>query len=270
MDLLLFFMLPALPILVAPRGWARAVAGWIMLWVGLSLIKAKSRTPSPFDDDGIGADFGDAFLIISSLAIGAALLIRWRALIYGPKAEDRGAVTRWLGDWAIPLGFLFAAAFLHWLSNRLAGTSPAWLLHVMLVLAASGFAAAMVWRSGWSFALTKATSRLGFALSAAFAVLVMWDAVQGFTMWSRAERFADGSPWCAMTYGGFEHERRALSGWDLSPLVNRHYGNWAVSKALFLTVGSGSEARSYRWYVGRFREEGRGSPECLPPAGRAA
>ncbi|HEX9931865.1 MAG TPA: hypothetical protein VGB08_03400 [Allosphingosinicella sp.] len=226
MELFLISLFPAVPILAAPRRWARAAAGWVLLGIGLMLIAVKSDTAQPFDDDGAGSALGVAIVAISTLSIVLALLIRHRALIEGPGDEDRSVVTRWLCDWAIPLGFLVAAAFLHWLSNRIAGASPAALIHILLVAGGCATAAAVLWRAGWRFGALRPAGRFGFALPAAFAAVVVWDAVAGFDMWARVQRFADGEPWCAMTYGGFEHERQARSGWDLSPLVNRRYGHW--------------------------------------------
>jgi hypothetical protein len=266
MDLffLLLLLAAAGPILVAPSGWARAVTGWVLLGIGLLVIELKSATASPFDDDGVGFEFGMLFVLWWTLSVLPALLIRHRALLQGPGDEGRSVGMRWLRDWAVPLGLLFAAVFLHWLGNRIAGASPAWLVHVLLGATACGCAAGVVWRCGWRFVALSPASRLAFAVPAAIAVLVVYNASAGFGMWSRARQFAGGAPWCAMTYGGFQHERGARSGWDLSPLVNRRYGSWAVGKAGFLVVGVGADAVSYRWFQSRFQQAGRIEPGCVP------
>lgn len=259
---LISVLLPATLVLVAPQGWIRAVAGWGFLAAGLVFMLDYVQHPAPYDDDFMDFNLGLALGGVWAITIAGALAIRRPPLDPEPVAEQSTAL-QWAQCWSIPIAFLFAAAFLHWLSNRLAGGSPAWLIHLWVLLLPLGLILVALRRSGWRVKDMAALRRFGLALPAAFALLVLWDVDKGFEAWSEARTFAAGRPYCLMTYGGFEHRREARSGWDLSPLVDRHYGNWAVGKTPSLVVATDMGPATYR-FRGSWSNATRESPPCRP------
>jgi hypothetical protein len=267
--MLLYFLisvlLPATLVLVAPREWARAVAGWGLLAAGLVFLLDHLQHPAPYDDDFLDIDLGLALGTVWASTIVGALVIRRALLDPDPLGEKPAlpaapTVLQWLQCWSIPIAFLVAAAFLHWLSNRLAGASPAWQVHLRVLLPALCLFAFMLRWVGWRG--LGGPRRLGLALPVAFSLLVAWDGHKGFDAWSGARSFAAGRPYCLMTYGGFEHRRTARSGWDLSPLVDRHYGDWAVGKTPTLAVATDEGIATYR-LKDRWRPTNE-RPQCRP------
>ncbi len=115
----------------------------------------------------------------------------------------------------------------------------------------------------------ETSSRLALTFAAVLLALVVRDTFQGFSLWARAEREAGGRAHCMMTYGGFELRRRARNGWELSPLVNRHYGTWAAAKAPVLIVTSGRTTTSYRW-ISRWQNVPNHAGRCVPTVDRTA
>jgi hypothetical protein len=94
--------------------------------------------------------------------------------------------------------------------------------------------------------------------------MIVGDAAKGFSLWSEANELADSNPHCIMTYGGFRHQRVATNGWELSPLVNRHYGTWAASKHPVLVYSDDKGLHQIRWINGHSSWGELGDPPCKP------
>lgn len=253
---------PAASIVAAPQRWARAVTGWALLIVGVLMIDSHIATPHPYDDDGVDIGFGAMVQVIWVLTLPMALLLRSRALLEFQN-NVRSPLWRAIGCWSVPAAILFAVIFHHWLANRLAGAAPAGLVHLLVVLAAVVVlcgAIVIAWRSRQANGL----HRLGILFPCALMIIVLLDAQKGFAMWDRAVAMAADHPFCLMTYGGFEHRRRARDGWDLSPLVDRHHGTWAVSKTPFLVVATDQGVQMYRWFPRRWQDVPDDKPQCVP------
>lgn len=238
----------------------RAVLGWTVLVVGLLAIDTWTSTFLPYDDDGVFPDFGSLFVSLAVAGIVFAAAIRREALIE-PLPEQ--GVTRVLARASVPLGTLAAVAFMHWLRNCLAGAEPAMLIHFAVVAAFAGVGAVSFFaaRKQRVAVSTAGCGMLSFAVAG--LLLTVANAAMGFRTWNDARDFAGGSPYCLMTYGGFEHRREAHEPWELSPLVNRYYGVWAIRKTPFLVVGDGPHKGVYRFFPDKWRGE-RDRPQCSP------
>lgn len=260
---LLFLLLPAGLVLAAPRNWIRAVAGWGLLAAGWVYILDYIHHPAPYDDDFMDLDLGLLLGMIWAATIAAALLARQRALLDPDPAPPVPAVLQWLRCWSVPIAFLMATAFLHWLSNRLAGAAPAWQVHFWAATVPLSLMLLLSWARRWRLGGLSGRQRFCLAFPALLALLVAWDAHKGFTVWADARAFAAGRPYCLMTYGGFEHRRVARSGWEMSPLVDRAHGNWAVAKTPTLSVATAEAIETYRWLRGDWQST-RDRPQCWP------
>jgi hypothetical protein len=261
--ILFVLLLPAGLVLISPPSWIRAVAGWGLLAAGWVYILDHIHHPAPYDDDFMDLDTGIFLGMIWAATIAAALVARQRALLDPDPAPPGPAVLQWLRCWSIPIAFLMATAFLHWLSNRLAGAGPAWQVHFWALALPLSLMLLLSWARRWRMEGLSGRQRFGLAFPAFLALLVAWNAYQGFTAWSGARAFAAGRPHCLMTYGGFEHRRVARSGWELSPLVDRARGNWAVSKTPTLSVATAEAFATYR-LLGRGWQSTNERPQCWP------
>lgn len=269
--LALILVLPAIVILVSPKTWVRAVAGWLLLGIGLLAIDEHVATPNPYDDDGgfIPPGAFEAFMWLAGGLAAAALIARWRSSIE-PSSRPTNPVLDWLRDCTIPLGLLIAAAGLHWLSNRLAGAQPSVVIHAAVIGVSILLVGAMIGLKSWWPGRWTSLQQLGLTIPAGIALLTVWDAHLGFDLAARAAALAANRPHCLMTFGGFEHRREARGGWDLSPLVNRRYGVWAAPKGPVVTIQEAQGVRQYRWKRGRWQDVSYGAPLCTPrrPIGR--
>lgn len=260
---LLVVLLPAGLVVAAPGRWLGATAGWALLAAGLVFILDYIHHPAPYDDDFLDIDLGLLLGGFWAMTVAGALLFRLRATA-GAECQTQGsAVLQWAQCWSVPAAILVAVAFLHWLSNRLAGAAPAPLVHLWAVLPPLGLLLFLLSPAGGWTRKFPVWRRLALALPAVFASLVAWDVQEGFAAWSEARAFAAGQPHCLMTYGGFEHRRQARSGWDLSPLVDRHYGVWAVAKTPTLAVATPGGGETYRFHGGRWTGTNE-RPQCRP------
>lgn len=258
-------LLPAVLMLVAPSGWVRAVTGWMILVTGLIMIDNHVVGVGPYDDDGVFPSPVPLWAWVWAITMGAALFLRQEALL-SPSDQDDRSPAHWACTWSIPVALLVAAAFVHWLSNRLAGASPAALVHLGVIgssLAASGGAA-------WLLAKRQGGPRtlrhLAVATPLAVAALASWQAMKGFDLWNKARAEAGGAPHCVVTHAGIERSRKAANAWELSPLVNRKYGIWAASKGPVLVVRRRSAVQSLRRINGKWRDVSHGGrPLCVPP-----
>lgn len=256
-------LLPAGLVLAAPQNWIRAVAGWGLLAAGWVYILDYTHHPAPYDDDFMDLDLGLLLGMIWAATIAAALMVRQRALLDPDPAPAGPAVLQWLRCWSLPIAFLLATALLHWLSNRLAGAAPAWQVHFWAIAAPLGLVLLLSWARRWRLEGLSGRQRFSLAFPALLALLVAWDGHKGFTIWSDARAFAAGRPYCLMTYGGFEHRREARSGWEISPLVDRAHGNWAVAKTPTLSVAAAERIETYRWLRGDWLPTNE-KPQCWP------
>ncbi len=250
-----------------PHRWVRAAAGWTILLVGLLFIDDHVGTPAPYDDDSL--DFGMGYLL--AFGLGSALVggvaIRNEALLTPFVDREPRLGLHWLKSGAIPVAVLVTVAFHHWLSNRLAGVALSLVTHAAIIGLALVVAGSAIIIHQKRRLASVTLLHIVLTCSAALSLLVIRDVWQGWTLWSRAKQQAGGRPHCVMTYGGFEHQRRALNGWELSPLVNRHYGTWAVAKAPVLIVANGRQITSYRW-TGNWRQERNEQGMCTPTKSR--
>jgi hypothetical protein len=265
---LLIVILPAGLVLAAPRNWVRAAAGWSFLVAGWVYIHDHVHHPAPYDDDFMDLDLGLILGVIWSMTIAAALAARQAALRDPNPKPKRSVVRQWIQCWSVPIALLFGIAFLHWLSNRLAGATPALRVHLWVLVPLLGLMLLLAWGRQWRMADLSGRQRFSLALPAAVALLTVWDVHQGFSAWSGARAFAAGRPYCLMTYGGFEHRREAQSGWEMSPLVDRAFGNWAVAETPTLSVATADGVTTYRLLRGAWRST-KDQPQCwpgLPPA----
>ncbi len=245
-----------LTVLFLPPRWVPAAIGWWILLIGLVWIENRTSTPAPYDDDGIGLGLGGALALIWGAALAMAATARLKSIVSDPRHAPLFLA------WPVPIAILVAVAVHHWLSNRLAGMTPAFLVHLALVAAAAAILLEAI-------RLRGRVGRLRLLFVSAFAlamvVLVHRDAWLGFRLWQESVWKAAGRPHCVMTYGGFEHRRPARSGWDMSPLVNRLYGNWAAGKAPILIVSNMDGAMvGYRRTIGGWQEVGIQRESCRP------
>ena len=259
----LIAVIPALVIVATPAKAARAAVGWVIFVIGLIFIDFWTSSVNPYDDDGVGPDPSSLVLSVWVIVVIIAIGVRRDALFPTEAAPPRHPAL----CWSIPFGALASVAFVHWLRNRLAGAEPAAWVHggVMAVFVL------VILIAGW--AAVRSVGRMVPSLRAvlAFAVvgllLVSANVIMGFRLRQQAQEFAAGRPYCMMTYGGFETKRVARNGWEMSPLVNRHHGVWAVSKTLFLTVREKAGTRSYRYFNGDWRDVTHRTPDCRPVPG---
>lgn len=262
------FFLPAVMVLLAPRRWLRAVTSWVLLGVGLLLIEDYVSTASPYDDDGgfFGPGMFVGLLSFAGLAAIGAFAFRWSSDKDERQEGNDNALLQWAGDWAVPFSLLLVAGGMHWLRNRLAGMEPAATLHLTLLLAGTAVCALAIWRKKFRLKNWTTLDRFVLVIPASVAMLVAWDSYAGFRLWSQAEQLAAGRPRCMMSYGGFEYRREAVSGWDLSPLVNRLYGIWAPPKAPVVFVEDANRIQRFRRINGHWQEvsnDSRNLP-CTP------
>lgn len=266
MGALLLFLLgicafPGVVIALTPARFVKAAAGWIIFFVGLVFIDYKSSSVAPFDDDGAFPDPSSFLLTGWTMATVIAIAVRREALVESLSDSRYRAFL----NWTVPIGALLGVGFSHWLRNRLAGAEPAAEIHVVV---ASGFLLVL----GVTHRLRRFENLRETAMAFAITglLLVAANIQMGFSIARKAETLAAGRPFCLMTYGGWETRRRAQNGWDLSPLVNRHYGVWAVRKTPFLTIKEGDALASYRYFWSKWdnvtdyrRHEHRLAP-CVP------
>lgn len=210
---------------------------------------------------------------------GDILLYLWAMLaiagMVGRLAVEltRGRFREWpdappLLAWATPVGLLAAVFGLHWLSNRLAGVGPAWLMHGVAIGAAVT-AAAVGWRYRPRDRLDRAARRFLLSTAVSLLALLIWAAGSAPFWYCRAGTAAQGSPWCVLTFAGRDHARPARSVWELSPLVSRSGGRSAFDDAGWLLIRQGSAINAWRRHGGGWQQVVSlpGPPACQPVIG---
>lgn len=235
---------PAVPALL-PRRWAFLGFGivalcWGLLWLSLHVEPFGESNYHGFDVLVLGG------WAISGLAGLASVFVRdpVRSLFVG-KAGRRDRPLR-TGLWPVPIGALLAVFFMHWLSNRLAGAGPAWLVHVGVAVAGTA-GAILLWRSrprpGW-------LQDIWHAAVVSCAGVVVWVAVGGWEAcrWAaEARAVARDAPYCVLTFAGRDHPRAAGDVLELSRLVSRSGGRSFIDDAHWLIVAEPNGLTAKRW-----------------------
>ena len=172
--------------------------------------------------------------------------------------------------WPWPVGI--GLAFLAWraLAFVFAGFSPSWLAHA-LVIVGLGIGFAFLIRYGF-----RAAERWPGAMLLSLIFLVMLKCVFGAGILRasqisrRAAIFADGAPYCLLTFDRAGRPRPAVSTLDLSPLVMRVSGHYPIASKAWLIVSGRYGTAGYRYVYCRRSFEIAGEPgsfACRPPKG---
>lgn len=242
------------------RRWALLSQGLYWLAMGLIALDEHAR---PFGEDndrfGLGALILGAWLFAGVVG----LLLSMRRL---PAESDRSRAALW----PVPVGTLVAVLFLHWLSNRLAGATPAWLVHVTVFGVALGNAA-VIWKVRPRLGTRRNLAHLAVVAAVTVSALVAWAALEAASWGARAREIANGAPYCLLTFAGRDHPRPAASVLELSSLVSRSGGRSAFDDAHWLVVAGpkGVTAKRYRtpWGRAAYFEDRRGPAACSPRIG---
>lgn len=260
--ILVFLVLfsPGILIVATPVRWLRLTVSVIVLGLGLLWLDEHIATVAPYDDDGPFHGIFSGIILYMDMAVGVGVMLRGYALILDDEDKPRSNIDQL---WPVPMAMLAASLFMHWLSNRLAGAQPPMPIHIGLIAAALVVAALFGFIS-YRWPRFRPVTMFITVFAATIAAMVAGDAAKGLALWRSSKQEAGNNPHCIMTYGGFEHRRVARDGWDLSPLVNRHYGNWAAGKAPLLIYKDREKLVQLRLHWGEFLEGGLGPPPCLP------
>lgn len=270
---LLCILLPGIVVIAVPAKAARATVGWVIFVIGLLVVDYWTASVQPYDDDGVFPD--PSILVFTAWGVTLAIAIAARGeALFGSRA---GPPRHPALSWSIPFGALAGVVFLHWLRNRLAGIKPAEWVHAAVIAAFTAIILAAAWALARNALRFTTPLWVIMSFSTACLVLTAANAAMGFWMWQHAREFAAGKPYCVIayrdfpvTYGNFgKNKRFARSGWDLSPLVNRRYGVWAVRKTPFMVVREEAGTKSYRYFLGKWDDvtgwdEEYYTPDCQP------
>lgn len=253
-----FAAAPALVAALLPRRWAYGFFGWYALVLGLLFLDLR---PGSTNDPG-------GWLWPTAIVASAAVAVR-RIVDHfrpqAPRAPDHSPYAILLGRWELPIGSLAAALLFHGLCLVMAGFRPSWLAHGLLLVAIGiGFAVLLM-------KFTRARSAPGSAMLLAFMFLMISLTLVGssitfaFLLSGRAASFADGAPYCILTYDRAGRARPATSTFDLSRLVMRVDGRHAARTEPWLVVQTRWGPVAHRW---RFRSifEIAGGPVACTPA----
>lgn len=224
-----------------PRKWLHAFLGWYALAVGLLLLDhmtVAGRTAAiSLPMLGYWAVFGLAAFILRK-TIDARRGVR-------PPALDLD--QRILLGWEPPIAILLAFLAMHAFSNGLAGLLPAWLAHFLPIVAVGVVLGVLL------HSLTESgRPRFGVSLFLGtflimVTVVVGAGANQAVRLSRRASVFADGMPYCLLTYDNSGRARAATSTLDLSPVVMRSGGAYAAYREPWLVVRDRFGVASYRF-----------------------
>lgn len=238
-----------------PSRWALLCQG--IYWLGAGLLWLD-RHGQPFGEDNDRLGLGASLFVVWVCAglVGTAIATT-RHLIRGPKSKYQAL-------WPLPVGILFGVLLLHWLSNRLAGATPAWLLHV-LVTFSGVMIAGIVWSLRRRSGLGRDLHLVAATGSITVAALVAWAALDAFRWVARAHAVASGAPYCLLTFAGREHPRGATSVFELSPLVSRSGGRSFIDDAHWLVIAKPTGTVAKRWRApwpapGYFEDKPAGAP----------
>jgi hypothetical protein len=222
-----------------PRREAYLGFGVFALAVGLIWLEQHVQ---PFLDDNDRLGLGPWLLAIwvSTGLVGFLYVLLRRAGDHEEAAEDGRAL------WPLPVGALFAVFFFHWLSNQLAGATPAWLVHINVAAGALTVGILLLrYRPG--NAPFRNLVHVAATGSLVVALLVGKAAVDAPLWAAKAREAADGAPFCVLTFAGREHPRPARHILELSPLVSRSGGRSFAEDARWLIVLGPQGPVAKRW-----------------------
>lgn len=224
-----------------PRRLTLFAVGVNALLIGLLLLD-EHTTPAAESSGGV------AYIVIGFWVGLSALIYAIRFTrefgSFGPVIAPANAAQA-LISWPLPVGFLISVLIMHWLSNRLAGASPAWLIHVaVFATAALGGYLVLRKQSLLQMAPTRYLAAVAFC---GLALLVFRAAVSAPNWAARARAEAGSRPFCLLTFAGRDHARPARSTLELSPLVSRSGGRSFVNDAGWLVIEENRVRRALTW-----------------------
>lgn len=241
---LLLVLFPVIPALL-PRRWAFLGFGLFTLVAGVFWLDMHVQPFGELNDRGLGTLLFGVWVIVGLVGFASVFLRAGvHRLLFGKTAQsDR---TPPLALWPLPIGSLLAIFFMHWLSNRLAGATPAWAVHVAVTLAGS-MVGAFLWRYRPSQRLLRDISHAAIAGCVGVVIWVAAGAFDAYRWASEARDHAGGLPYCVLTFAGRDHPRPARSVLDLSRLVSRSGGRSFIDDAHWLIVVEPEGLTAKRW-----------------------
>ena len=259
LKLLGILFLPVIVGAILPRRLSGLVLGSVILIASLVLLDERNI---PIEDrDSLDAFIGHLLVEAWLVLAGAALLLRatlggWRQ--DGAQAPAPLKLHQQILGWPLPIGALLAVCLMHWLSNRMAGAEPAWVVQLM-VAGASAAILALVLHSKWLRTIPDVSTLA--AVTAVTCTLLVGKAAIDARQWrALADVTAAGRPYCLLTFAGREHIREAKQVLELSPLVSRSGGRSFVEDRPYFIVIEGTGPRAKGW------KEGRGGTVTDAPA----
>jgi hypothetical protein len=233
--LLFVAVVPAL----LPRREAYLGFGVFALVTGLMWLQQHVQ---PFSEDNDRLGLGPWLLAIYAF-VG---LFGFLYFLLRRTRDDEEVVQDGHALWPLPVGALLAVFLFHWLSNRLAGTPPAWLIHIYVAAGALTVGILLI-----RYRPRKAPFRdlvhVAATGSLVVALLVGKAAVDAPLWAAKARAAAGGAPFCVLTFAGREHPRQATHVLELSPLVSRSGGRSFAEDARWLIVSGPQGPVAKRW-----------------------
>lgn len=170
--------------MLPPCRWALLWQG--VYWLALRLI-ALDEHARPVGEDN--DRFGLGLLILGAWLFAGVvgLLLSMMRL---PAECDRSRAALW----PVPVGMLVAVLFLHWLSNRLAGATPALLVHATVFGVALGIAA-VIWKGRSRVGTRQDLAHLAVVAAVTVSALVAWAALEAAYWGARAREIANDAPY---------------------------------------------------------------------------
>lgn len=155
-----------------PRRWAYLGFGCVGLVVGVVWLDSHVQ-PFGGNDFGLGRMLLVGWLGLTAIGFVTVLARPVVAGLLSIKSEPKVARP---DLWPLPLGVLIGVFFMHWLSNRLAGTTPA--LHAHIAVGSAGLSAAL---TVWWFRPRSGISRvLAHGAVTVCLTIFAWVAFAGF------------------------------------------------------------------------------------------
>ena len=259
---------PAIIAALLPRRYSYFAFGWYAFL--LALLYLEYLPPLPFAAKA-GAERADDWLWLAAGCAAAAFALRWAVDRIRRTPPPRLSFDkRFLLSWEFPIGIVLAILSFHALSEVMAGFRPAWLAH-LLVAIGLGIGFAILLRC--YTVLVEAPPVTPMLLALVFLVMMTGHAAgaasHAWILSGRASSFADGAPYCILAFDRAGNPRPATSTFDLSPLVMRSRGNYAVDEEAWLVVQTRWGPVSYAYTYGPRRFEvaqdaRKGPAPCTP------
>jgi hypothetical protein len=259
---------PAIIAALLPRKYSYFAFGWYTFL--LASLYLEYLPPLPFAAKA-GAERADDWLWLAARCAAAAFALRKAVdLVRRTPPPRLNFDQRFLLSWEFPIGIVLAMLAFHGLSEVMAGFRPAWLAHLLVTIGIGiGFAILVRYYT----VLVEAPPVTAMLLAMVFLVVmtshVAGSASHAWILSGRASRFADGAPYCLLAFDRAGNPRPATSTFDLSPLVMRSRGSFAVHEEAWLIVqtrwGPVSYAYTYgpRWFVVA-QDARKGPTPCTP------